>query len=689
MILAEILQCILCEKPSAAKNYANALGGFSGTFNGKRYEIVNSVGHIFELLPPDEQVDETLKNKYKSWDIGYLPWNKEDLKWKKKLSGGFSKTYSKIKECMEKADEIVIATDDDPSGEGTLLADEIIKGVHPKGKHYYRSFHTDESIKEIQKAMMNLTDLGTNPLTDPDYIKADFRSKWDFLSIQWTRIFTKLGDGKSVLRQGRLKSYMVLAVGNQIKLVNEYQKTPFYQARFKDEAGNIYTSKKAETYDSKDKCPIGNYEKSEIIIDKTERKTTPPPALYDLNMLSSSLAPLGFKAKQVLDIYQKMYEDRDARGEGIVSYPRTDDKKITPEQFWDFVKIAPKIAKLLGIDESILTHKKLRPTHVSKSNTHGANRPGGNVPPSMDWIEHKYGKCGKMIYEFLARNSLAMLCEDYEYDHQTGHLTKYPDFTGYTNLPIKNGFKEIFNDDKKKDELDSGKPLGKQAVPFIYEGFPPKPSWPTAKWLARELKKNDVGTGATRTSIYADVTNAESKYPLLSEEKGKISMTVYGEMSYLLLKNTHIGDVKITEGLQQQMREVAKGADPNIFLSQIADMIKEDILTVKSNAKMDSFVNQAEIAKDGNPADTVLCPVCGKKMIRSEKGYICSGVKDKSCTYGVLRTVASKKLTDKQLQSLITKGKTGFIKGFKSKSGKEFSARLRLNKEHKIEFDFK
>lgn len=683
-----MLQCILCEKPSAAKNYANALGGFAGTFNGKNYEIVNSVGHIFELLPPDEQVDDSLKEKYKSWNISNLPWDKNDLKWKKKLSNGFSKTYLKIKECMERADEIVIATDDDPSGEGTLLADEIIKGIHPKGKHYYRSFHTDESIKEIQKAMMNLKDLGTNPLLDPDYIKSDFRSKWDFLSIQWTRVFTKLGDGKSVLRQGRLKSYMVLAVGNQIKLVNEYKKTPYYQVRFKDEMGNIYTSKKSEMYDQKDKCPVSDYKSSNVIYDGSERKTTQPPALYDLNMLSSSLAPLGFKAKQVLDTYQKMYEDRDSKGEGIVSYPRTDDKKITPEQFRDFVLIAPKIAKVVSINESVLTHKAMRPTHVSKSNTHGANRPGGNVPPSLDWIEHKYGKCGKMIYEFLARNSLAMLCEDYEYDHQSGHLEKYPDFTGYTNLPVNRGFKEIFDDDKKKDELDTGKPLGKEAAPYIYEGFPPKPSWPTAKWLAKELKKNDVGTGATRTSIYADVTNASSKYPLLSENKGKINMTVYGEMSYLLLKNTHIGDVKITEGLQKQMREVANGADPNAFLDEICRMVKEDIITVKNNAKTVSFGEKAKLAKDDakDDAGIIKCPLCGKKMIMSESGFACAGYEGKTCPYKVPRIIASKKLTDKQLETLISKSETGVIKGFKGKSGKEFNAKLKLNAEHKIEF---
>ncbi|WP_205621066.1 topoisomerase C-terminal repeat-containing protein [Salsuginibacillus kocurii] len=39
------------------------------------------------------------------------------------------------------------------------------------------------------------------------------------------------------------------------------------------------------------------------------------------------------------------------------------------------------------------------------------------------------------------------------------------------------------------------------------------------------------------------------------------------------------------------------------------------------------------------------------------------------------RYVAGKKLTDKQVETLLTKGKTGKIKGFKGKNG-SFEARL-------------
>ena len=54
----------------------------------------------------------------------------------------------------------------------------------------------------------------------------------------------------------------------------------------------------------------------------------------------------------------------------------------------------------------------------------------------------------------------------------------------------------------------------------------------------------------------------------------------------------------------------------------------------------------------------------------------------------VWKEIAGKKLTEKQIHTLIAKGKTGVIKGFKSKKGNKFDARLKLGPECKAAFDF-
>ena len=49
---------ILTEKPSAGRNFANALGGMQGTFNGEEYTIISARGHLLTLLEPSKQVPE-------------------------------------------------------------------------------------------------------------------------------------------------------------------------------------------------------------------------------------------------------------------------------------------------------------------------------------------------------------------------------------------------------------------------------------------------------------------------------------------------------------------------------------------------------------------------------------------------------------------------------------------------------
>lgn len=577
---------ILCEKPSAARNFAKALGGISGTFDGEQYKIVNSIGHIYEFIDPSEMVDESKAARYKSWDVSLLPWDETDFSWKKKQKKDTSDVIKNIREGLKGCDEICIATDVDPTGEGELLAWEILDGLHLHPKKWSRIYHEDEEVKSIQKAFRSRKQLKSME-SDMDYVKADFRSKWDFCSMQWTRIASRYGDGRSVLRQGRLKSAMVLLVGDQLKAVADYVPIPFYQNRFKDENGVIYVSKDEPTFSKKEDVPA-SYSDSPVIKDSAEKKTTPPPKLMDLAALSARLTPKGFKAKEILDTYQKMYENH------IVSYPRTEDKFISPEQFKEALGIVDKVAACVGVDKKLLTHRTPRSTHVKSGGSHGANRPASNVPKSLNDLS-EYGRCAPAIYELLAHNFLAMFAEDYEYLHETGHVKKYPKFIGQTNIPLKNGWKDIYSLGDDEDDA-SGKHIGTHAEPFVYEGVNPKPPAPTTKWLMKQLEKHDVGTGATRVSIYSEVTSEKAKYPLLIEKKGKLSMSPYGEMSYALLPGTHIGDLKITEMLQEEMREVSAGKkNPEDCLKEIRQMIIDDREVMQKNGEKLGKVSTAPV----------------------------------------------------------------------------------------------
>lgn len=563
---------ILAEKPSAARNFAKALRGSAsgGTFNGEQYIIVAARGHLYEFKDPSQMVPPALSAQYKDWDIGFLPWNEKDFTWERVPKKETKDLLHDIKKQLDKCDEVCIATDVDPTGEGELLAWEILDALDIKPKKFSRMYFADESEKEVQKAFINRK-LIPSMLQDMDYVKANYRSQWDLLSMQFTRLATHCVGGGVVLRQGRLKSVMVKIAGDGLQAYNNYKKVTRYQNKFRDENGVIYTNPEEPIYDKKEDVPTNIYHTSEVVCDKKEMKKQAPPKLVDLASLASTLATRGFKAKEVQDTYQKMYE------QNIVSYPRTEDKFISPEQFNDLLPLVDKIAAVVKVDTSLLTHRTPRSTHVKSGGAHGANRPGTTVPKSLAGLV-TYGQCAPDIYDILAKNTLAMFAEDYEYESQKGHVKDYPKFTGTAAVPKFAGWKAVYNDiDADADDDDTAKGLGTMADPYIADIVNPRPPRPTMKWLMKQLERHDVGTGATRNSTYAEITNDKSDKSLMKDKKGTIDLTECGQLSYILIQGTKIADVEVTEALMAEMRDIASGkAQPDVCLAKVKDMVLHD-----------------------------------------------------------------------------------------------------------------
>lgn len=580
---------ILTEKPSAGRAFAAALGGTQGTFNGETYAVVSARGHLFELAQPEQQMAGAGTDAVaamKSWALKNLPWDSSKFSWGRVPIQGTRDTLNQLRSVLGRVDEIVIATDLDPTGEGDAIAWNIIDELKLHGKKFSRMEFTDEAPASIQRAFVKRRPV-KSMLTEGNYLMANFRDRFDFLTMQFTRVATITAAQQAVLRQGRLKSCMVKLVGDQLAAHNNYVKVTQFQNRFRDENGVLYTNPEEPRFATAAEVPQ-IYGASKVVLDKRTNKSTAPRRLLDLAGLSARLSSKGVKADQVLATYQKMYENQ------VVSYPRTEDKTITTEQFNELLPFVTRIAAVVGVDTGLLTHRQPRRTHVKDAGAHGANRPGPKVPASLDALKATYGPIAPLIYTELARSYLAMLAEDYLYESQEGHLETYPAFLGRANVPKSLGWKQVFildaddTDDTKNDgeeSEDNAKGLGTVGQPIVYEIIPPRPEHPSMKWLMKQLEKRDVGTGATRTSTYADVTNSRAKYPLLSESRGKITMSEYGDMSHRLLPGTRIGDLELTERVYATMRAVADGkANADAELAAVAQWVREDIETMTKNA---------------------------------------------------------------------------------------------------------
>lgn len=89
------------------------------------------------------------------------------------------------------------------------------------------------------------------------------------------------------------------------------------------------------------------------------------------------------------------------------------------------------------------------------------------------------------------------------------------------------------------------------------------------------------------------------------------------------------------------------------------------------------------------------CPICGGEIVQTPFGFGCANYNkedEKSCRFSIGK-IAEKSLTENQLRELLANGRTGTIRGFKSKTGKKFDARIVLKKEEDgkvsgVGFDF-
>ena len=80
------------------------------------------------------------------------------------------------------------------------------------------------------------------------------------------------------------------------------------------------------------------------------------------------------------------------------------------------------------------------------------------------------------------------------------------------------------------------------------------------------------------------------------------------------------------------------------------------------------------------------CPLCGALVIEGERGYGCSGWRN-GCKFVIWKTIAGKKVSITTARALLKKGVSPPLKGFKSKAGTMFDARLRLE-NGQVRFEF-
>ena len=107
--------------------------------------------------------------------------------------------------------------------------------------------------------------------------------------------------------------------------------------------------------------------------------------------------------------------------------------------------------------------------------------------------------------------------------------------------------------------------------------------------------------------------------------------------------------------------------------------------------KKEAAAKEKAPKKEKTPAEPVVlkCPKCGNgEVIKGRTAWGCSLYR-KSCDFIIPMEFFGKKLTQKQVEALVLKGKTGSLNGFKNEDGSTFSGTLRLDDSFRVVVDKK
>ena len=149
-----------------------------------------------------------------------------------------------------------------------------------------------------------------------------------------------------------------------------------------------------------------------------------------------------------------------------------------------------------------------------------------------------------------------------------------------------------------------------------------------------------------------------------------------------------LGVDDLTDLLQKGETEVLKGFTAKNKKKFSAALLLKTGEDGRKTVEFDFSKNEAEILED------VVCPMCGGQIQKTSFGYGCMNYDQQnpqSCRFAI-GTLAGRDLTESQVKSLLTDGRTETIRGFKSKTGKKFDACVALETDETgrkyLKFDF-
>ena len=682
---------LIAEKPSVAKDIARIIGATGrndGYLSGNGYMVTWAFGHLIQLAMPEAYGVANFRKE----SLPILPTDFQLIPRQVKAEKGYKadpgvlKQLKVIKEVFDQCDRIIVATD--AGREGELIFRYIFHYLNCR-KPFVRLWISSLTDKAIREGLDNLQPGGRY---DNLYLSAKSRSEADWLiGINATQALS-VAAGQGVFSLGRVQTPTLVMICSRYLENKNFVPAKFWQLKAHTASGEISFPAQSTAKWEQQPEAIAALQRvkdaGQLVVKSVERKeaSQEPPLLYDLTTLQKEAnTKLNFSADKTLSIAQSLYEKK------VMSYPRTGSRYISEDVFDEMPeRVAllgqyPRFAGYAaGLNGATLNRRSV---NDSKVTDHHALIITENLPGELSKDE-------RAIYELVAGRMLEAFSGRCVKDVTTAVLS-----AGDTDFMVKGavmkvaGWRAVFSEQDTEDEdnatlppLQEGQCLPLSAVDLLEKQTKPKPLHTESSLLAAmenagkeledaelkaRLKDAGIGTPATRAAIIETLFVRQ----YIVREKKNLVPTDKGLAVYKIVKDKKIADVEMTGMWENALAKIeAGGMDADTFRKSIevyAAQITAELLSV-----------QLSIAND----ETCPCPKCNSgRILFYPKVAKCSNV---DCTLTIFRNKCDKQLSDKQIIELVTKRKTGLIKGFKGKNGKAFDASLLLDEQFNVGFSF-
>lgn len=705
------MKLIIAEKPSLARNIAGAIGNMKnsgGCMVGGEYIVTWAFGHLFSLCDVEDYYED--EEKGRGWTMKNLPCFPEKFRFElkkdknKNVDPGIKKQFEVIKTLCNREDVSEIINAGDADREGEIIVRLCVNNALETEKPQKRLWLPDQTPQTINEALGALKEESEyENLANEGFA----RTYIDWLyGVNLTRYATlKAG---SLLRVGRVIVPIVKAIYDRDMSIKNFKPEKYYAVVSKAKTGGeeIELASKTkfggkELEAAKRFCDEYNQKKAVVKSKKTKKDIVAPGKLYSLTKLQNVL---GKKYKmpmnESLEIVQGLYE------KGYLTYPRTNSEYLATAEKGKIKKILDSVSKL-GYNVEFKDKKTI--FDDSKIESHSALTPTYKIPDKSKLSEKEF-----LVYSAVMRRFAAVFCAEpclAEKSEIKIDLQGAEEFSLKGTVIVQKGWTK-YDDYNKKDKLlpplEKGdeinvdfKPVEKETSPpkhytietlnnYLKNPFREEKAQANLKEAEAKEEQNDeedykaifdgleLGTEATRTGI---IDNAK-KSGYISLKKDVYSILPAGENLIKQLDGMNIIMDKFkTAELGKALKSVFKG---NMSVDESLKICQNEISAV-FNSKKTSPEEDKDIGFMG--AEVGSCPLCGKKVVRTNFGYGCTGYKE-GCKFSSNFYILGRAVSFSNMQLLLETGSTAKIKGFVSqRTGKEFDAYLVLE-EGKIKFKF-